>query len=223
MRWLFDNGYTTVSIGGCLGPLVDGRDTRRVAITFDDGYRNFYTAAVPVLTRYGFTATVFVVSDFATAAAYMGGDRRYMTWAEINAVQSLGIEIGSHSASHPKLWRLSRRQVEEELSRSKTAIEKAIGKPVRSFSHPFAFPEQYARFIKLMAELLEKHGYEVGVSTIIGTASVRQRRYFLPRIPINEHDDPALFRAKLIGAYDWMHVPQRLAKFCVRSAVANGN
>ena len=123
-----------------------------------------------------------------------------------------GIEIGSHTVTHPELWRLSPRDLKYQLSHSKETIEQSIGTEVRSFSHPFAFPEQNAAFITQISALLEKLGYQNAVSTIIGTADRKDGKYCLPRLPINEHDDLRLFRAKLQGAYDWLHVAQRLYK-----------
>jgi hypothetical protein len=87
---------------------------------------------------------------------------------------------------------------------------------VRSFSYPFAFPEHDEKFIFRLRELLHTHGYVCGVSTIIGTATSEHDWFFLPRIPINAHDDARLFRAKLEGSYNWLHIFQYASKIVRR-------
>ncbi len=110
--------------------------------------------------------------------------------------------------------------MERELRESKLTLEDKIGSEVRSFAYPFAFPEQDGRFAGTLRSTLQACGYEVGVSTILGSAHPSDERYFLPRLPINSFDDPALFRAKLAGAYDWLHVPQYMRKMGKRRPAA---
>jgi hypothetical protein len=103
-------------------------------------------------------------------------------------------------------------EVENELSQSKKILEDALGAPVKSFAYPFAFPEADRGFVSRLADLLNKCGYENGVTTILGTSHPGANRWFLPRLPINSQDDLRFLRAKLDGAYDWLHGPQYLVK-----------
>jgi peptidoglycan/xylan/chitin deacetylase (PgdA/CDA1 family) len=127
-------------------PLHAIRDTPgAVALTFDDGFRNFYEHAFPVLQRYGFPATVFVVS------AYCGGRNDWptqprhngvpllglMPWNQVAEVARGGIEVGSHTVTHPRMDRLSAAEIDAELDSSRAAIEDRIGRPVRSFAYPY--------------------------------------------------------------------------------------
>jgi len=217
MQFLRDNGYKTVSLNETVDCIkTDGDNQKRVAITFDDGYLDFYTDAFPTLSQHGFTATMFAVSGFTHAKAIRSADREFMTWSQLREIHRHGMEIGSHTVTHPELWRLSQRELEYELMHSKKTIEGALGEPIRSFSHPFALPEQNKEFIRTLCTLLRKHGYENGVSTIIGTVGSDHMRYLLPRLPINSHDDANLFRAKLEGAYDWLRVAQRVYKLWLK-------
>lgn len=116
---------------------------KSVVLTFDDGFRNFYDDAMPVLKRYGFTATVFVVSD------YMGkkndwevppaklGSRQILTWAQTLEAMKSGMEIGSHTRTHRDLRRLTDVEVQQEIVTSRSEIENHVGKPVTSFAYPF--------------------------------------------------------------------------------------
>jgi peptidoglycan/xylan/chitin deacetylase (PgdA/CDA1 family) len=219
MRFLSENGYATVNLGDAIEVITTGRSLQKcVAITFDDGYRDFYTNAFPVLAEHGFKATVFIVSGFTGEQRVCLDGKEYMTWDEIREIHSGGIRIGSHTATHPELYSMRPPQIEDELRRSKGEIEVKLGAPVQSFAYPFAFPEQDGRFVQMLKELLQMHGYQNGVSTIIGTARHGHDGFFLPRIPVNSYDDLRFFEVKLNGGYDWVHSFQYAHK-CVKSVI----
>jgi len=213
MQFLHDNGYNTTDLAGALTSLeMRNDDSKQVVITFDDAYHDFYTDAFPILLKHGFCATLFVITDFAKKQRVRRSETEYMTWDEIREVRSRGIYIGSHTITHPELQTLSAKQVKYELGKSKEVIEEEVGEPIRSFSYPYAFPEQEKKFVAHIRQTLGGCGYENGVSTMIGTATLQHDRLFLPRLPINSYDDIRLFQAKLEGGYDWLHTPQRLYK-----------
>ena len=213
MRFLYENGYRTADLGKALETIKAGdQDSKQVVITFDDGYRDFYTGAFPVLVQYGFTATMFVVADFTGEQRVSREGKEYMTWGEVREVLAHGIRIGSHTVTHPELQTLEREQIRFEIRKSKETIEDKLGDSVQSFSYPYAFPEQNKGVVAVVRDALETYGYENGVSTIIGTASRQYDRFFLPRLPVNSYDDLRFFRAKLEGGYNWLHTPQRLYK-----------
>lgn len=204
MKYLHDNGYRTVTMSETLGI----GDPKCVAITFDDGYQDFYNTALPILSHYQMSATLFVVSHFGHRASTSSKSHPYMTWKQIREVSSLGIEIGSHTVSHLRLWTLGPSAIEYELACSKAATEQNTGRPVLSFSHPFAFPRHRVEYVRRLCSTLLKCGYQTGVTTIIGTATAAHNPYLLPRLPVNSHDDLNLLKAKLEGDYDWLRIPQ---------------
>jgi peptidoglycan/xylan/chitin deacetylase (PgdA/CDA1 family) len=212
MQFLRDNGYRTLDLTDALESMTLGHGQRCVALTFDDGYRDFYTQAFPILAQHGFIATMFIISGLTAERTTLRDDKEFMTWNEVREIHSYGIRIGSHTATHPELHPLSPQRVAEEVGQSKRSIEDALGEPVRSFSYPFAFPEQDKRFVGMLRGQLGMCGYENGVSTIIGTASRDHDGFFLPRLPVNSYDDLAFFQAKLEGSYDWLHPAQILYK-----------
>ena len=213
VKYLRDHKFVTIYLHEAIEILRRGEDTsQHVVITFDDGYRDFYTHALPALVEFGLKATMFIVSGRTGNETIRQGDNVFMTWAEVRETKRYGIEIGSHTVNHPELYRMTESQVEDELASSKREIEDHVGAPVQSFSYPFAFPEQDGRFTATLRKLLERNGYENGVSTMIGTAGREHNRFTLPRVPANAHDDLALYRAKLTGAYDWTHTPQAFYK-----------
>ena len=107
---------------------------------------------------------------------------------------------------------MKRKEIEDEIRQSKAVIENKIGKPVDSFSYPYAFPEEDREYKACLRGLLEEAGYRNGVSTNIGRISRTDDRYFLKRIPVNSFDDMDFFHAKIMGAYDWMFTVQKVYK-----------
>jgi peptidoglycan/xylan/chitin deacetylase (PgdA/CDA1 family) len=213
MQFLRENGFVAAHLDQAVEAIAaNERGTQYVVITFDDGYRDFYTHALPVLEKYGLKATMFIVTGRTGNAPIRRDDCEFMTWAEVRELSRHGVEIGSHTVSHPELYNMTESQVEDELRLSKRTIEDNLGAPVRSFAYPFAFPEQDQRFTATLQKLLKGNGYQSGVSTVVGTAGREHSRFILPRLPVNLYDDLTLYAAKLEGAYDWVHAPQFLYK-----------
>jgi hypothetical protein len=96
---------------------------------------------------------------------------------------------------------------------SKETLENELDCKVESFCYPYAFPEQDVRFKLTLRSHLEESGYKHGVGTILGVAREGDDTFFLKRLPVNSHDDGRFLRAKLEGAYDWLHRFQYAAKF----------
>ena len=214
MKWLRDKGCHTLSLSQLHAAFECGHvPPNAVVITFDDGYQDFYTDAFPALRKYDFTATVFLATGRIqdTSMRIEGVD--YMTWREVRELNVEGIDFGSHTVSHPDLRSLGPEEIDYELGCSKETIEDHLGASVNSFAYPFAFPEEDRSFTRYLVDVLENHGFETGVSTVIGRATREGNRFFLPRLPVNSWDDYSLFRAKLEGGYDWLHGPQWLHKF----------
>ena len=214
MQFLHANGYSTVSVSeAARGTAPAGRPRKRpVAITFDDGYRDFYRHAFPILSRHGFSASVYLPTAHIGDAAREFKGHECLTWSEVRELHQAGVEFGSHTVTHPQLACLETEAVRYEIDSSKKNIEDRLGHPVNSFSYPYAFPEANRAFTARLRGLLEQAGYENGVSTIIGTADCTGEKLFMKRLPVNTADDEPLLSAKLQGAYDWMHAVQYASK-----------
>jgi peptidoglycan/xylan/chitin deacetylase (PgdA/CDA1 family) len=160
----------------------------------------------------GFSATVFIISGLTRDACNVLNRKQYMDWDEVCEISASGIEIGSHTVTHPKLEWLNPQLIDDELELSKRMIEERLGRAIHSFSCPYAFPEHRWDFAKMLRSRLKAHGYQNAVTTIVGTAGSECDRFQLPRLPINSHDDLDLFEAKLEGAYNWLHSVQYIWK-----------
>lgn len=210
MQFLKDHCYRTLRLKEAVDYLRSGRtDERNVVLTFDDGFRDFYTHAFPVLGIHGFTATVFMItSGLQGENRLQFNGRECLTRDEARELHGNGIDIGSHTVTHRELQSLCPREIDSEVGRSKATLEKVLGDRVISFSYPFSFPQAERDFVNGFARALERHGYENGVSTVLGTAKPEDNPFFLPRLPVNSWDDLSLFQAKLEGGYDWLWLPQ---------------
>jgi peptidoglycan/xylan/chitin deacetylase (PgdA/CDA1 family) len=224
MRFLKENGWqavnlhdglawlrTSISQPGDLSPLSS---ERVVALTFDDGFFNFYTSAFPVLQEFGFGATMYLPTGFISNNGmhrqFLGRD--CLAWMEIRELQAAGIEFGSHTVTHPKLVDLTWPKIETEINHSKIDIEQQLGSAVDSFAYPYAFPQGHTSFAQRFSKILREAGYANCVTTEISRADSRVDPFRMPRLPVNDDDDPLLLAAKLDGAYDWLALPQRTVK-----------
>jgi len=214
MQFLREENYRVIGLGDVVkeieGPA--GGSAKCLVITFDDGFRDFYTQAFPVLSHYGFSATVFLPTAFINESGSRFKDSECLTWSQVRELHRAGTVFGSHTVSHPQLTTVKPIELEMEVRESKRVIEDKLGCPVESFAYPYAFPETDRTFKQRLRAILTEAGYSNGVSTIIGRAGKNGDTFFMKRLPVNSYDDPRLFRAKLEGAYDWLHMPQYLSK-----------
>jgi peptidoglycan/xylan/chitin deacetylase (PgdA/CDA1 family) len=212
LKFLREHGYSTCTVAEALEQLTAQTTGKSVVITFDDGYRNFYRDAFPLLTQYGFSATVYLPTAYIgeTPNSFKGED--CLTWSEVRELRRNGIHFGSHTVTHPRLRELGVSAITDELVNSKETIEQKLGCAVDSFAYPYAFPQTDVDFTKMLRDSLRAAGYKNGVCTVVGRANRHSEPLFLERLPVNSCDDRSLFEAKLAGAYDWIGTSQYIFK-----------
>jgi peptidoglycan/xylan/chitin deacetylase (PgdA/CDA1 family) len=164
---------------------------RPIVLTFDDGYADFHREALPLLTRYGFPATVFVTTGWvADAGAYAAGKPldRMLTWSQIDEVHSAGIEVAAHSHSHAELDQLASGPLDRELRISKTLLEDRAGREVPTLAYPFGYSSARVR------DAVRAAGYRH--ATAVSNAIVRAGYdpLALPRLTIRRSTSLVTFR-----------------------------
>jgi len=141
-----------------------------IAITFDDGYEDFYTVAFPILKKYQVKATIYVIVDFLDYP-------NYMTREQLDEIANSNlVEIGSHTSNHIYLKTANIKITEKEIGGSKKILESYIQKEVKSFAYP------YGAFNEEAKKIVEESGYQSAVSVIPGTNQSLSNAYFLYRL-----------------------------------------
>jgi peptidoglycan/xylan/chitin deacetylase (PgdA/CDA1 family) len=194
MRALHETGIRVVPLTELAGQVASALDGRhQVAITFDDGFRSVYEHAFPVLQRYGFPATVFVVADYCGKTNAWPGQPAFikpgplLDWGQIREMSRGGVSFGSHTRTHPDLRALSRREVDAELAESRKLIEDAIGLAVETFAYPYGL---YNRQIRDAARV----HYRVACSDVLGYLTTSSDPLALERLDTFYLRAPRLFR-----------------------------
>ena len=123
-------------------------------ITFDDGEKGQIEYAKPILDKYGFPATFFIVCNFVSERND-GGDDTHMSWNDIRMLQDSGYEIGSHTMNHDNLDELSEEQAEKEVVDSKKCLENNGINTVKAFSYPFNGGYENEAIVSKIAEHYE--------------------------------------------------------------------
>lgn len=204
MRQIHESSFAVISLAELVEATRECRPLpqRSLIITFDDGYRNVYSAALPVLRQYGFTATVFLVTDYCGRNNDWPGQGReirpmpLLSWAEAAEMRQAGLEFGSHTATHPDLTRVSDEQAAEELKRSKTAIELHLGAEPVTIAYPYG---KYDARVKALAQ----REFQGAVTTELGQVGDSCDLHLLRRVDMYYFTGPTIFKALLEDRADW--------------------
>ena len=177
-------GIRGVSTSEGLNRLLNATARGCVVLTFDDGYADTLTAAAPLMKRYGFSATCYVVSGAVGTynrwdAEYLQETKSLMTREQIDQWLAAGMEVGSHSCSHPRLQELPKEAAQHEIAESRATLRKMFGVPVEHFAYPFG------HFAAETVELVRRAGYISAVTVSPGLARTSDDRLRLPRVLVN--------------------------------------
>lgn len=172
LKTLNSEGYQFLTVSD-LAAVLDGKTTlpaKPVVLTFDDGYRDFYTDVFPLLKKYHAKATAYIVSDFI-------GKPNYMFLPQLLEVHQSGlIEIAAHTEHHIDLSLAPYLRAKEEIMGSKQKLEKLFHIPVLAFAYPSG------RFNDQAVQIVRSAGFTSAVSTMPGTEVTKENRFTLLRL-----------------------------------------
>lgn len=187
MAYLARNNFHTVTLAQAAAAIRDHRalPPRSIVLTFDDGYADFFTVAIPEMQRYGFTATDYVVPGLV-------GRPSFMSWSQVVQADRMGFTIAAHTMHHVPLARVSRASALAEISQSKQVLEAMLGHSVSQFAYP------YGSFNRFLAQQARQLGFESAASTMPGAWHQPGELWWLHRQRVSGSTSPAAF-AQLVG------------------------
>ena len=202
LRVLKHNKFQTVTFGQLLRIVLRQapRPEKMAVLTFDDGYIDFVECALPLLRKFGMTATIFLVHSRLGKPGFM----------DVNGVREAmkaGIEVGVHGLNHRDLCRCSEAELYEEIVVAKERLEASLGVSMPTFCYP------YGCHRATHYEILASAGYLGAAAVFSAEPSVTHNRYAMRRVCPNQKDGPFRFRFKLSPVYlKWLAYRDRHRK-----------
>jgi peptidoglycan/xylan/chitin deacetylase (PgdA/CDA1 family) len=148
LRFFLRRGYRPATLSAALS---GGSDGRTLVVTFDDAFSSVFERALPITSALGVPATMFVPTSYVAGEGAMAwasleqwagteheAELRCMSWDDLRALAAAGWEIGSHTASHPRLTSLTDAELDAELVSSKGRCEEEIQQPCETLAYPFS-------------------------------------------------------------------------------------
>jgi peptidoglycan/xylan/chitin deacetylase (PgdA/CDA1 family) len=183
MYWMHRFGYRGLSMRDLMPYLKGERSGKVFGITFDDGYRNVYQHALPVLTELGFTSTNYLVANQFGGGNFWDSQNNVpfsplMSQSEARAWIQAGQEVGSHTLDHVHLPELSFEEARYQISHSRRVLSDALQEEVTAFCYP------YGQLTTQHADMVFEAGYQNATTTQRGLANSDDSPFLLPRVGV---------------------------------------
>jgi peptidoglycan/xylan/chitin deacetylase (PgdA/CDA1 family) len=199
LAYLHGEGFRTITAAE-LSQAVSGvgkLPDHAVVLTFDDGYADFHSRALPTLDRFGFTATLFVTTGWIQDAEGLSRGHRpgiMLSWSQIVEAAHAGIEIAAHSRLHPQLDQLPGTLLREELHSSRAELENKLGSAVTGLAYPFGYSNARVR------QRAQDLGYDYACA--VGNVMINEKsdQFALPRLSIMKDTSMPMFRHIVRGS-----------------------
>ena len=207
LQYLKDKNYTVITFKdldkiGWRNRFEKGK--KYIILTFDDGYKDNYDLAFPILKEFNFKATIFLMGSLTYNEwdVKAGGERKFslMSVEMIKEMQDYGIEFGAHTFNHPKINTLSNEEIEHQIVDVKKPLEEKIGKEIITFAYPYGILNDYAK------EMAKKAGYTFALATDSGSVCLSDDLYQIRRIAIFPNTNLFSFKRKVVGNYNFIKI-----------------
>lgn len=174
LDYLIDHGYHVISLDQFIRHQTEGASLpdKPVLITFDDGYRDNYTDAFPLLKERNMPALIFIITD------YIGTQKNYLTWDQVHEMEKNGIEFGSHTLSHAMLSQNDPKDAKFQLETSQAVFRWQFGKNARALAYPCGYYDDTVK------KLVKEAGYEAAFTVDYGPVHPGDDILALRRVPI---------------------------------------
>ncbi|MEV0589149.1 polysaccharide deacetylase family protein [Nonomuraea sp. NPDC050310] len=197
LAYLSESGFTPMTASDLVAAFNKNQiPAKPVVVTFDDGYADFHSNALPVLERLGFPATVFLTSGWVADAGKDAAGRpldEMLSWTQARECAQTGIEIGGHSHSHPQLDQLPDVELRAELRKNKALLEEKIGAPVATMAYPYGYSSARVR------REVYKAGYFAGYAVNNAIAADKHDMLAIPRLTVARHTTLSMFKRAVEG------------------------
>lgn len=173
----------------------DPGSERLVVLTFDDGYRDVYTTAFPMLAALEMPFVLYISTGLVGRNGQVAGGDAPLDWPDIRAMRDSGLlTVGAHTHDHPDLRTLSTDRVVEELKTSDDIIADRLGAPPRHFAYPYGFWSRGA-------DLAVRERYETAVLGGSPNPSPKPDPHLLHRYPVQLSDGFTWFKQRIDGGF----------------------
>ncbi len=191
MAYLHQCNYAAITVTQLVHARVQGSSSlpeRPVVLTFDDGFSDFYTEALPVLQQYNFLATLYIVTAFVGSTSrwlQREGEalRPILSWEQIANICAAGIECGGHTHTHPQLDTLPLSQARDEIVQCKRILEERLGHEIVSFAYPFGY------HTAAIQRLVQEAGYTSACAVKYEMSSEATNPFSLARLIVSADTD----------------------------------
>lgn len=192
IKYLLEQGYQFKQLSDVFDSAASGtvKYDKTIVLTFDDGYRSFYTAAYPILKKYNIPATLFVINQDI-------GKRGYVTWEMMKEMQASGlVEIGAHTMNHKHLDKLKLEKVKCQIEESKRQLEVGLKTQIKVFAYP------YGGYNQKIEEIVKQAGFIGAVGVYNGDRPNAEGLFAWRRIMITNAEQGVGLLRKVFVAFE---------------------
>lgn len=201
MAYLHDHCYTPLTVSRLmqiwsLDPEM--LPERPVVLTFDDGFADFFSTALPILQRYGFSATLYVTTAYVGRTSQWlrvegETEREMLSWEQLREICVSGVECGGHTHTHPQLDTLAGPRAQEEVFQCKRLLEDHLQQSIHSFAYPYGYQTAAVR------QFVQAAGYLSACAVKHRLSSERDDPFALARVMVSANASLSEFASLLTG------------------------